>query len=106
MIPDVPHSADRTESDPDARTNMLKQLTGQLYELIEANEPFFPEEFAEDLVMIRELAVHWSEQARDEKTKKPDWLLIEGMKHLTRINEAYEALKQRIRDRLRNVAYI
>jgi hypothetical protein len=82
------------------RITLLKKQAEDLYLLVEANEPFFPEEFAEDLKTVRELALHWSDQVASGNADSFDWFLSDGANHIKRMNEAYEALKLRIRSRL------
>lgn len=82
----------------------LAQVADDLWEVTEANEPFFPQEFAEDLRVIRDLATFWSKEVRSGRSRRSGWLLNDGVPHLNKMNEAYDKLKKKIRARLERVA--
>jgi len=75
----------------------LRTQTRELYLLVEANEPFFPEEFRDDLVKIRELATHWSEYVMNDKTDP-----LAFIEHLDVLNGAYNSLSKKIQERIYN----
>jgi hypothetical protein len=93
-----------TDSKAVDRSLLLAAQADNLYNAVEASEPFLPEEFVADLTLLRELAVHWSTEVKEGKMRDGNWFVKEGVAHLERMNAAYNGLKQKIRGRLQGVA--
>ena len=82
----------------------LALLIEDLWEVIEANSPFFPKELREELAIFRENCSMWSRKLKDQELMSDGWFLREGSDLLKNTNNSYNKLEDAIRRRLESIA--
>lgn len=93
-----------TMPDDEFHARKLALLIEDLWELIEANSPFFPAELRDELSIFRENCSSWSRKLQDQDLMSDGWFLREGSTLLTNINVAHSRMEEAIRDRLESLA--